>query len=269
MKSFNLVLGVMFCFFSLALQANDSIVANLNIKQTTQEVCDFKNENGLFKVVGTCVTPTKEMSGNMLRVQESLLRTKQCKTAAFNMSTGGLYIYSSNGYCTTQGMKKGLIDVLKTLNVPHTHITEVALTESNKWIIIYEKNGFKTSEGIPHSMIEKMTECNLTKKNIKCVALNDDGQWVVLSNKDYWCEGEEINNFIYKSVEKYGSLQYFHFTPGGAMLALCKRAIVCHNVPAAVINSLKTLEFQPKVIKFTDDGRYIITDNKSLVDYNL
>ncbi len=229
----------------------------------------IKNENGLFKVEGTQVQTQGHLTGNMLRVQESLLRTKQCKTAAMNMSTGGLYIYSSNGYCTTTGMQKDLIAVLKTLNVPHTNITEVALTESNKWVIIYENSGFKTGEGLQRAMLDKMTECNVSKQKFKCVAMSDEGEWVVVTNKGYWCEGDELKAFLAKAVEKKGSLQFAHFTPGGAMLAICKNGIVCHNVPATVVQSLKTLEFEPKVIKFTDDGRYIITDNKSKFDYDL
>lgn len=229
----------------------------------------LKNENGLFKVSGTKVETKGHLTGNMLRVQESLLRTKQCKTAAMNMSTGGLYIYSSNGYCTTTGMQKSMKDVLNTLNVPHTNITEVALTESNKWVIIYENSGFKTSEGLQHAMIEQMTQCNALKQKFKCVAMSDEGQWVIVTNKGYWCEGAELKAFLDDAVKKSGSLQFAHFTPSGSMLAICKNGIVCHNVPAPVVQALKTLEFEAKVIKYTDDGRYIITDNKSKVEYDL
>lgn len=241
-------------------------VNKLNVQGTQFNI---KNENGLFKVSGTKVETQGHATGNMLRVQESLLRTKQCKTAAMNMSTGGLYIYSSNGYCTTTGMQKELKNVLNTLNVPHTNITEVALTESNKWVIIYENSGFKTSEGLQRAMLDKMSECNALKQKFKCVAMSDEGEWVVVTNKGYWCEGAALKEFLDKAVEKNGSLQFAHFTPGGSMLAICKRGIVCHNVPAPVVQSLKTLEFEAKVIKYTDDGRYIITDNKSLVDYDL
>lgn len=231
--------------------------------------CKFKNENGLFKVEGTSVAVSGLTNGNMLRVQESLLRTKQCKTAAMNMSTGGLYIYSSNGYCTTAGLPKMLHDVLKVLNVPHTNMTEVALTEKNKWIIIYEKSGYKTSEGLPRAMIEKMSECNATKQQFKSVAMDDDGSWVVVSNKGYWCNGAGLQEFLDAAKAKFGSVQAVHYTPSGSKIAICKNGIACDNVPEPVVKALKTLEFEPKVIKFTEDGRYIITDGKSRVEYYL
>lgn len=229
----------------------------------------LKNENGLFKVSGTRIETSGTTNGNMLRVQESILRTKQCKTAAWNMSTGGLYIYSSNGYCTTAGLPKMLVDQLKVLNVPHTNINEVALTESNKWVIVYEKNGFKTSTGLPESLVKQMQECSGNKQHFKTIVMTDELHWVIVTNKGYWTNNDEIKNFLDAAVKSNGGLQAAHVTPEGAMIAVCKRGVACHNVPATVVNSLKTLEFEPKVVKFTIDGRYIITDGKSLVDYML
>lgn len=229
----------------------------------------LKNENGLFKVEGTKVETTGSVNGNMLRVQESLLRTRECKTAAMNMSTGGLYIYSSNGYCTTSGLPKSLIDVLRTLNVPNSNISEVALSESNKWVVIYEKSGYKTSSGLPKSLLERLAECNAQRHHFKSIVLLDDGTWVVVTNKGYWCEGEAVTAFLKEASDKSGGIQAVHVTPAGSMLAVCKRGVVCNNVPATVTQALKILEFEPKVVKFTDDGRYIITDGKSKVEYNL
>lgn len=228
-----------------------------------------KNENALFKYSGTWVKPATEPNGRMLKVQESMLRTKQCKTAAMNMSSGGLYIYSSNGYGTTPRLPKPLIDALKELNMPHSSINDVVLTESNKWIIIYQKSGYKTSAGLPRTLLDRLSACNAAKQTFKSITLTDDGEWAVVTNKGYWCEGEEIKAFLDAAKAKYGGLQAVHRTCGGAMVAVCKGGVMCHKVPEAMLRELKTLEFEPRMIEFTDDGLYIITDGKEKVEYYL
>lgn len=224
-----------------------------------------KNENALFKYSGTWVKPAIEPNGRMLKVQESMMRAKECKTAAMNLSTGGLYIYSSNGYGTTPRLPKSLIDALKELNVPHSSINDVVLTESNKWIIIYQKSGYKTSAGLPRTLLDRLSACNAAKQTFKSITLTDDGEWAVVTNKGYWCEGEEIKAFLDAAKAKYGGLQSVHRTCGGAMVAVGKRGVMCHKVPEAMLKELKTLEFEPRMIEFTDDGLYIITDGKEKV----
>lgn len=224
-----------------------------------------QNENGLFKFSGTWGQSSLEPNGRLLTVQESLMRTKECKTAAMNLSTGGLYIYSSNGYATTARLPKALVETLRYLNVPHTNVNEVVLTESNKWIIVYEKSGYKTSAGLPKALLERMQQCNTAKQNFKSITLTDDGSWAVVTNKGYWSEGDELTEFLAQAQKKYGGIQSIHRTCNGAMVAVCKRGVYCHNVPQSMVTELKTLEFEPRMIEFTDDGLYIITDGKSKV----
>lgn len=228
-----------------------------------------KNENGLFKYSGTWVNPVREPNGRLLSVQESLMRTKECKTAAMNLSTGGVYIYSSNGFATTAGLPQKFVETLRYLNVPHTNVSEVVLTESNKWIIVYEKSGYKTSAGLPKSLLERMQQCNTAKQNFKSITLTDDGSWAVVTNKGHWSEGKELTDFLAAAEQKYGGIQSIHRTCNGAMVAVCKRGVYCHNVPQTMLAELKTLEFEPRMIEFTDDGLYIITDGKSKVAHRL
>ncbi len=249
---------------------------HVNLKVPIRQVADLpgtefniKNENGLFKVRGTHIQPAQNPSGNMLSVQQSIMRTKECKTAAFNMTSGGLYIYKNNGYCTTAGLPKAMVDIIKSFNTPNTNISEVALTENNLWVIIYEKSGYKASAKLPKAMLNQMNECNAKKQHFKSVVMTDDGSWAIVTNKGYWAEGDALKAFLEAAAKRSGSIQQVHVTAGGAMLAICKNGIECFNVPTQLVPVLKTLEFEPKVIKFTDDGRYIITDGKSKVEYYL
>ena len=222
----------------------------------------YKNDNALFKLSGTSIPCLEVTSSRMAKVNESIMRTKQCKTGAMNMSTGGVYIYSTNGFATTDGLPKDFITALRSLNIPSCQINEVSLTESNKWVIVYEKSGYKTGEGLPKAMLDRMQQCNVAKQQFKSIVMTDEGKWLVVTNKGWWCEGEGLEEFFAAAVKKYGKLQFGYFNPSGSMVAICKNGIECYSVPSNLVDALKRLEFAPKVIKFTDDGLYIITNNE-------
>ena len=47
------------------------------------------------------------------------------------------------------------------------------------------------------------------------------------------------------------------------MIACCKNGVYNKNIPYNLAEALKKLTFKPKVIKFTDNGLYLITDGES------
>ncbi len=55
----------------------------------------------------------------------------------------------------------------------------------------------------------------------------------------------------------------------GSMIACCANGVYYQNVPSNVIDKIKSLSYIPKVVKFTDDGLYLITDGKSAYTYFL
>ncbi len=55
----------------------------------------------------------------------------------------------------------------------------------------------------------------------------------------------------------------------GAMIACCANGVYYQNVPSNVIDKIKSLSYIPKVVKFTDDGLYLITDGESAYTYFL
>lgn len=229
-----------------------------------------RNENGLFKISGTSIpSNVLNAASKMHFVQQSLMKTNQCRTAAMNMSTGGIYIYASNGYAYSSGMPHGFVENIKTFNQTKTTINDVVLTESNKWIIIYERNGYKTSGELPRTLIDKLGASNLANEQIRNVSLNDNGDWLVITNKGISCSGGAVQEFLDLAKEHHGKVEAAFISSNGAMIAMCKNGMECKNVPANVVEAMKTLQFIPKMIKFTDVGYYIISDGKTLVKYFL
>ena len=68
--------------------------------------------------------------------------------------------------------------------------------------------------------------------------------------------------FILKAEELYEEVYYAYITNYG-MIACCKNGVYYKNIPSNLAEALKKLTFKPKVIKFTDNGLYLITDGES------
>jgi hypothetical protein len=62
--------------------------------------------------------------------------------------------------------------------------------------------------------------------------------------------------------ELYEEVYYAYITNYG-MIACCKNGVYYKNIPSNLAEALKKLTFKPKVIKFTDNGLYLITDGES------
>lgn len=231
---------------------------------------NVKNENGLFKITGTSVpSNTMNAASKMHFVHQQLMKAGQCSTAAMNMSTGGIFIYSGNGYAYSSGFPTEFVTNIKAFNRPNCQIKDVVLTESNKWIVIYERNGYKTSAGLPRPLIDKLGAANLANEQIRNVSLNDNGDWLLITNKGVSSSEGAVAEFLARAKDAHGKVEAAFISSKGAMMAVCKNGVYCHRVPISVVEAMKTIDFVPKMIKFTDVGYYIITNGKNLVKYSL
>ena len=202
-------------------------------------------------------------------VHQQLMKAGQCNTAAMNMSTGGIFIYKGNGYAYSSNLPIEFVTNIKSFNRPNCQIKDIALTESNKWVIIYERNGYKTSAKLPQALVDKLGAANLANEQIRNVSLNDNGDWLLITNKGISSSNGAVADFLARAKEAHGKVEAAFISSNGAMMAMCKNGVYCHRVPMSVIEAMKTIQFVPKMIKFTDVGYYIITNGKDLVKYSL
>ena len=119
--------------------------------------------------------------------------------------------------------------------------------------------------GYPDAFLKKLEQYrtgDLRDDNILSACFNDRGEWVVITDKHYSYSNETIKNFILKAEELYEEVYYAYITNYG-MIACCKNGVYYKNIPSNLAEALKKLTFKPKVIKFTDNGLYLITDGES------
>lgn len=173
-------------------------------------------------------------------------------------------MYGNSGYAYTGSTPSKLKKRIEEANSSNAEITDINITENGNYVIILGGSGYWTL-GYPDAFLKKLEQYrtgDLRDDNILSACFNDRGEWVVITDKHYSYSNETIKNFILKAEELYEEVYYAYITNYG-MIACCKNGVYYKNIPSNLAEALKKLTFKPKVIKFTDNGLYLITDGES------
>ena len=173
-------------------------------------------------------------------------------------------MYGNSGYAYTGSTPSKLKKRIEEANSSNAEITDINITENGNYVIILGGSGYWTL-GYPDAFLKKLEQYrtgDLRDDNILSACFNDRGEWVVITDKHYSYSNETIKNFILKAEELYEEGYYAYITNYG-MIACCKNGVYYKNIPSNLAEALKKLTFKPKVIKFTDNGLYLITDGES------
>ena len=180
------------------------------------------------------------------------------------MYGAGVGVYGNSGYAYTGSTPSKLKKRIEEANSSNAEITDINITENGNYVIILGGSGYWTL-GYPDAFLKKLEQYrtgDLRDDNILSACFNDRGEWVVITDKHYSYSNETIKNFILKAEELYEEVYYAYITNYG-MIACCKNGVYYKNIPSNLAEALKKLTFKPKVIKFTDNGLYLITDGES------
>lgn len=200
----------------------------------------------------------------MSYITEAINKWGKCRTGAITMYGAGVGVYGNSGYAYTGSTPSKLKKRIEEANSSNAEITDINITENGNYVIILGGSGYWTL-GYPDAFLKKLEQYrtgDLRDDNILSACFNDRGEWVVITDKHYSYSNETIKNFILKAEELYGEVCYAYITNYG-MIACCKNGVYYKNIPSNLAEALKKLTFKPKVIKFTDNGLYLITDGES------
>ena len=210
------------------------------------------------------ITPAKSSSLSYLR--ECINKWEQCRTGGFT-SARGIAVYSTNGYAYTSGMPTSFIDKIKEINKNEYKIEDVNVTAQG-YVVVFGTYGYSVVSG-PQAFIDKLHRYNAEKEHITSAVFNDSGRWAVVTDKNISWSDDYVGEFMKAAKAKFGFINSMFISANGAMIACCANGVYYKNVPSNVIDKIKSLSYIPKVVKFTDDGLYLITDGKSAYTYFL
>lgn len=244
----------------------DELIAGTSYicKEKAEQVLPARTVSKPFSYSGTVRYINLPTSSYLSYIKEAINKWGKCRTGAITTYGAGVGVYGNNGYAYTGSTPSKLKKRIEEANSNNSEITDINITENGNYVIILGGSGYWTL-GYPDAFLKKLEQYrtgDLRDDQILSACFNDKGEWVVITDKHYSYSNETIKNFILKAEELYGEVCYAYITNYG-MIACCKNGVYYKNIPSNLAEALKKLTFKPKVIKFTDNGLYLITDGES------
>lgn len=198
---------------------------------------------------------------------ENITKWGKCQNAALTTTGMGVAIYGDYGYAYTGGITQSLKDKIKELNSKKLKIVDAALTDDNKYYcIIYGRNGWFGR--VPDNLKKWLNKYNDAKEEIMSVSISNDGKCAIVTDKHYWCSDSQYMDALRSAQDDYGSAQSVCLTDLG-IIVCCKNGIYYKNIPSNLREKLRTLDYIPKFVKFTDSGTFFISDGVSRYTYHM
>lgn len=222
--------------------------------------------NTIFSFSGTMTQTAIAKKSSVLYIKNTIDKWKQCKTGTITTNGAGVCVYGSK-YAYTEGVPE---DLQKRIREANTPIVDIHITEQGKYVMILEHRGYWTN-GYPEAFLKELERFrvgDLKADKIASACFNDKGDWVIVSDKHYTYSSNEIGEFLKQAVELYGTLRSVSLT-GNGIIACCESGVYYKNIPSNLAKCLPHLTFKPQVIKFTDNGFFLITDGVSKYEYYL
>ncbi len=219
-----------------------------------------------FSCAGTVNFVYPPTSSPMKFLKENIKEKSACRTGAITVTGPGVTIFESNGYAYTSTTPDDLKDLLISLHDRKSRIVDVNITEAGGYVVIYDDYGYSLKGSYPQSFADRLRHYNSTKEPIMSACFNENGNWAIVTKGKFAYSDNYVRDFLLKAESMYGELLNVFISNNG-MIACCKNGVLYHNVPSTLVEKLHTLNFIPRVIKFTDNGFMLMTDGVSNYDY--
>lgn len=188
----------------------------------------------------------------------------KCRLGALTDRGIGAVIYGQNGYAYTAGVNNDFSNKLKELNANGSKITSLCMTHSGYHCIVFGRNGWYGY--VPSSMSDKLYKYNRDGEEIYCVSVSESGRYVVITDKHMDASDTSLINVLKAAGKMYGHIKYACVTNLGIVI-VCQNGIYYNNIPTRVATALRSLDFWPDKVVFTDSGTYLITNENDRNTY--
>lgn len=210
----------------------------------------------------------KDTSKGLPYITNNIKKWNECRTVSIADGIG-IAIYGLNGYTYT-GIPptSTIVKKLDNINKAKKRISDVVISSGGKYYcIIYGRNGYEGS--VPsNGMANKLKQFASDNEEILSVSISDDGKCAVVTDKHFWSSDDRSLKVMKMAMKRYGDINSVCITKLGITI-VCEEGVYCENVPENLMRELQDLKFHPKVIKFTDNGRFFISDGIKVCRYRM
>lgn len=211
-------------------------------------------------------TPTsKTVPQSYKYVVNAINNNNACRTGAFT-TYGAAIAVSGHSQYAYSNIPQGLINTLKEAESYGHRISDIHITESGKYIVIFADNAF-SGVGAPQGMYDSIAEIRGKRDTILSACFNDYGEYIIVTEETiYYSLRNGGENYLRRARAEYGTILHASMTNNSAVFC-CANGVYLMNAPTNLKQGLNSVNFIPRVVKYTDQGAYLITDGVSTYYY--
>ena len=228
----------------------------------TQSQTYAKNSVSMFGTTRAYIDNAKALND----LTTSIKGWDKCRLGAITENGAGVVVYGVNGYSTTGHLNSNLVAKIKELNNQKETFKSIATTNSGYYCIVFGRNGWYGY--VPEGLKTTLNQYNSNKEDIYCISIAENGDYVVISDKHLYASNTIDMSNLKKATEKYGHVKYACVTNRG-LIVVCEKGIFYSNIPTNLEVALKSINFRPDKVVFTDSGTYLITNENEAFWYHM
>lgn len=233
----------------------DGLEVKINIRQ---------NAGKKFEMTGTLRTSYTDNAIVLTYIVDKIKEYGQCRTGSIT-ERSGIIVHKDN-VCSYSSIPVAFEQKLKEITREPIRISDVCLTDNGWWCVTWDRNKYWAYA--PQTFLDRMKEYSDNNEKFQSVSINNNGDWVVVTDQHFWASNNDHHTFILEAKKKYGFVYSVSITNMGIVVC-CEDGIAYKNIPSKVLERMKNLNGHPRVVKFTDSGTCIVTDEKDHYSYYL
>ena len=205
-----------------------------------------------WEVSGTSRSYT-DIASALKYIKDKIQEKGECRLGALTEYGKAIVVYGNDGAIWSSLPDKFSEKIKELRNVK---ISSVALTNSGYYCVIYQRNAYYGV--LPEQMKVKLKEFNNNGEEILSVSISENGDCAIVTNEHFYASnhGDLLN--MKEAYNRYGSIKDVCITNKGICI-VCQKGIFYSNIPSNLETKLKSLNFHPDHVTYTDSGTFLIT----------
>lgn len=189
----------------------------------------------------------------------------KCRLGTLTDGGTGVVIHGKNDYVCKEVWSEFAAN-LKEQRANGNKIASICMTRSGYHCVVFGRNSWRGN--IPEAMKKALLQYERNNEQIYCVSISENGRYLIITDRHLTGSDTNVIAVLEKAGKMYGHLKYACVTNLGVVV-VCKKGIYYHNIPTTLEMAMKSLNFWPDKVVFTDAGTYLITNENEDCRYNM
>lgn len=164
-----------------------------------------------------------------------------------------LYVSRKNDFKTSLPRFAPIVKTLTSLKEGQHEVCQACFTESGWWCVVYDTN--QVTGNLPKDMKQLLKRCE--GQQILSVSIAENGRCAIVTDQGAFSSDDECQEMMTAAVKYFGRASSTCITNKG-YLVICERGLIFDNLFYFMVNNWCLSSSPPRMVSFTDAGRYMV-----------